>query len=95
MAAYIHAAIEITDASGYEEYRARVPAVIAQYGGRYLIRGAPPVYLEGSPATTRFVMLEFPDMARLRAFFDSPEYAPLVAIRQRCARSTIIAIDGV
>jgi uncharacterized protein (DUF1330 family) len=94
MPAYIHASIEIIDAVGYEEYRARAPAVIAQYGGRYLIRGAPPVFLEGPPAAPRIVVLEFPDMVRLRAFYDSPEYAPLLAIRQRCARSTIIAIDG-
>lgn len=95
MPAYIHASIEITDAAGYEEYRARVPAVIAQYGGRYLIRGAPPVCLEGAAVSPRMVLLEFPDMARLRAFYDSPEYAPLLAIRQRCAKSTLIAIDGV
>src|SRR5262245_46460511 len=41
MAAYIIADIEITDPAGYEEYRRRVPATVAQYGGRYVVRGGP------------------------------------------------------
>ncbi len=40
MSAYILASLQITDATvAFEEYRSRVPAVIAAYGGRYLVRG--------------------------------------------------------
>ncbi len=39
MSAYIFASVEITDPAAYEEYRRRVPAIIAAYGGRYLARG--------------------------------------------------------
>ena len=39
MSAYIFASLEITDPAAYEEYRRRVPAIIAAYGGRYLARG--------------------------------------------------------
>jgi uncharacterized protein (DUF1330 family) len=72
-----------------------VPAIIAAYGGRYLVRGGATAALEGAPPASRQVILEFPDMARLRAFYDSPEYRPLLAIRQRTARSTLFAIEGV
>jgi uncharacterized protein (DUF1330 family) len=34
MSAYILAKVEITDHAAYEEYRRRVPAVTAAYGGR-------------------------------------------------------------
>lgn len=95
MAAYIYASIEVTDPVTYEEYRRRVPAVIAAYGGRYLARGGAIVRLEGDAPAGRLVILEFPDMARLRAFYDSPEYRPLLAIRERASRSTLIAIEGV
>lgn len=95
MAAYIYASIEVTDPVAYEEYRRQVPAVIAAHGGRYLARGGQAVALEGEPPAQRLVILEFPDMARLRAFYDSPDYRPLLAIRLRAARSTLIAIDGV
>ena len=39
MAAYLIANVQITNAAEFEEYRRRVPAVIAAYGGRYLARG--------------------------------------------------------
>ena len=34
MPACIFASVEITDPAAYEEYRRRVPAIIAAYGGR-------------------------------------------------------------
>lgn len=95
MAAYIFASVEITDLTAYEEYRKQVPAVIAAYGGRYLVRGGAALRLEGDAAVNRLVILEFPDMARLKAFYDSAEYRPLLAIRQRAARSNLLAIEGV
>jgi uncharacterized protein (DUF1330 family) len=72
-----------------------VPAVIAAYGGRYLVRGGALERLEGDGTLQRVVVLEFPDMARLRAFDQSPEYRPLIAMRLRTARATLLAIEGV
>ena len=95
MAAYIHADIEVLDLEAYEEYRRQVPALIAAHGGRYLVRGGATTLLEGERALRRQVILEFPDMATLRAFYDSPEYAPLKALRQRVSRGSLIAIEGV
>jgi uncharacterized protein (DUF1330 family) len=95
MAAYIFASVEITDAAAYEEYRRRVPAIIAAYGGRYLVRGGAVEPLEGAASLHRVVILEFPDMARLKAFYHSAEYQPLAAIRQRTAGSRLVAIEGV
>ena len=95
MAAYLHATLEITDAALYEQYRAAVPALIARYGGRYLVRGGAVQVLEGGAAAARQVILEFPDMAALQAWYRSADYAPLIALRQRAARGTLVAIEGV
>ena len=74
MAAYLIADLEITDDRGFEEYRRRVPAVIAAHGGRYLVRGGATEVLEGTFTPHRTVIVEFPSMAALRAFYASPEY---------------------
>ena len=95
MAAYLFADIEVTDPTAYAEYRQGAPAVVAAYGGRYLARGGGAELLEGEVRPGRLVLLEFPNMARLRAFYQSPEYQALVFIRKRCARSTFFAIEGV
>jgi len=95
MAAYIHADVEVTDPVAYEEYRRQVPAVIAAHGGRYLVRGGATEVLEGDARPNRQVILEFADMASLKAFYGSPEYQRLIAIRQRASRGRLIAIEGV
>jgi uncharacterized protein (DUF1330 family) len=95
MAAYIFASVEITDPAAYEDYRKRVPAIIAAYGGRYLARGGAVERLEGDAPLNRLVILEFPDMVQLKAFYNSAEYQPLLAIRKRTARSNLLAIEGV
>jgi uncharacterized protein (DUF1330 family) len=96
LAAYLHAHLEVTDPVGYEDYRRQVPAMIAAHGGRYLVRGGAATRLEGDgPPLQRQVILEFPDMAALKAFYDAPDYAPLKAIRQGASRGSLIAIQGV
>ena len=94
MSAYLIADIEVTDAAGYEEYRAKVPATIAAYGGRYLVRGGALTALEGSWQPKRCAVLEFPDLAQLKAWYASPEYAPLIAIRQRTTKSNLVMVEG-
>jgi uncharacterized protein (DUF1330 family) len=95
VAAYLFANIEVTDADGYDEYRKGVPATIAAHGGRYLTRGGATEVLEGDWVPRRMVILEFPSMAALKAWYDCPEYRPLRAIRERTAVSSLVAIDGI
>lgn len=95
MAAYFVAQIKVHDPALFETYRAKVPAVIAQHGGRYIVRGGAHHVLEGAPELHRIVMIEFPDAAAARRFFDSPEYAPLSAMRQRASTGAIYIVEGV
>nr|ACN58758.1 protein of unknown function DUF1330 [uncultured bacterium BLR8] len=95
MAAYLIVEVELTDPAAYEEYRRQVPPMIAAYGGRYLVRGGSTKLLEGGPAPARVVVLEFPSMERLRAFYDSPEYVQVKHIRVNAARTRMFAVEGV
>lgn len=94
MAAYLYGNIQIHDMALYEQYRAQVPAIIANYGGRYLVRGGAVEVVEGNVDVQRQVILEFPDMTALKAFYFSKEYAPLIAIRQKAATGSIVLIEG-
>ena len=95
MSAYLLADLVVTDPAGFEDYRAQVPAVIAAYGGRYLVRGGTCEVLEGGARASRRVVLEFPTMDALKTFWDSPEYRPLRALRQRHSDAHIVAVEGV
>ncbi len=95
MPAYLFANVEVTDAAGYEQYRQRVSATIEAYGGRYVVRGGATEVLEGEWVPKRLVILEFADMAQLKAWYRSPEYQPLIDLRQRTAKSTLVAVEGI
>ena len=93
MPAYLIANIEITDPSTYDQYKKLVPPTIAKYGGRYLARGGATEVLEGEWTPKRLVIVEFPDMTRLKAWYHSPEYRPVLALRQRSAKSSLVATE--
>ena len=95
MPAYLIAHIEITDPTAYEEYRKRVPPVVTAHGGRFLARGGAVTVLEGNWQPKRLVVIEFPDMAALKAFYESPAYRPLIELRNRAAKGSLVAIEGV
>lgn len=94
MAAYIIAEIEITDPEIYDRYRAQTPDVIAQYGGRFLVRGGRAETLEGDRQPGRLVVLEFPDVAAARLFYDSPEYKAIIGLRQQASTGRLILVEG-
>jgi uncharacterized protein (DUF1330 family) len=95
MTAYLIVDVEVIDAPAYEEYRKQVPAIIAAHGGRYLVRGGASEVLEGTWHPHRSVVLEFPSMAAIKAFWTSAEYQPLRALRERAARSSLVAVEGI
>jgi uncharacterized protein (DUF1330 family) len=94
MPAYVIASIEVIDPVLYEDYRRQVAATIEAHGGRFLVRGGASQLLEGGPLPPRSVVLEFPSMAQLQAWYHSPAYQPLIALRQRASRGTLIAVEG-
>lgn len=94
MSAYVIVQVQVTDPAGYEEYKKLAPASIAQYGGKYIARGGKVETFEGDWSPTRIVILEFENLARARAWIDSPEYAPARQLRHQYATSRMIAVEG-
>ena len=61
---------------------------VAGHGGRYLAVAAEPEALEGDPGLTSAVLIEFPNLAAARAWYDSAAYQPRKALRHRSVRNT-------
>jgi uncharacterized protein (DUF1330 family) len=94
MPAYVVVQIAIADPERYEEYKALAPPSIAAYKGRYVVRGGRSEVLEGSWQPRRLVILEFPTADDARAWWSSPEYAPAKAVRQSCAETEMLLVEG-
>ena len=94
MAAYILVDITINDPQTYERYKLLAPASIAAYHGRYLVRGGRTEVLEGDWEPSRLVILEFPCVEDAKAWWESEEYAAAKALRQSCAATEMLLVEG-
>jgi uncharacterized protein (DUF1330 family) len=95
MPAYVIAEVTVTDPPAMEEYRKQVPATLAKYGGRFLVRGGAHQTVEGDWKPTRLVVIEFPSLADARRWYDSEEYRAPKALRMRAGRTSVVIVDGV
>ncbi|HEY5984332.1 MAG TPA: DUF1330 domain-containing protein [Anaerolineales bacterium] len=94
MSAYVISDIQVLDAAAYPEYVALSPATVAAYGGRFVARGGHTEKLEGDWLPTRLVILEFESVERAKQWLNSPEYAPVKALRHKAARTNMVVIEG-
>ena len=91
---YIISEITVTDPATYETYKPKAGALVAQYGGRYLVRGGAAYPSEGAPPTGRVIVLEFGSISAARAFEQSAEYREVAKIRQRSATTRAFIVEG-
>ena len=94
MPAYLIAEIEMTNPTGFAPYRAAVAATVAQYGGRFLVRGGATELIEGGPQPKTIVILEFPDAAAIKRWYDSPEYQKILPSRLDNSTGRLFIVEG-
>jgi uncharacterized protein (DUF1330 family) len=94
MSAYVISEVDVRDSAGFETYRTIAAKAIAQYGGRYLVRGGAASIAEGGPPPKNIIVVEFPSMEQLREWYASPEYAQALKVRQTALDRRLIFVEG-
>jgi uncharacterized protein (DUF1330 family) len=94
MPAYIIAEVEVTNATGYEAYRPLAGASVAQYGGKFVVRGGKAELIEGTKEPARIVVIEFPDTAAAKRWYNSPEYQEALKIRLANSTGRVLLVEG-
>jgi uncharacterized protein (DUF1330 family) len=94
MTAYVIVDMTVTDAVKIQDYRKLAEKSVADYGGRFIVRGGPMEVLDGDWNPKRVVVLEFPGMAEARRWRASPEYVSACEIRNRAATTRMILVEG-
>jgi uncharacterized protein (DUF1330 family) len=76
MPAYIVSVVEVTNPGpNFKKYTAESARLAQSHGGKYLIRGKSANVVSGSLLEKKaLIILEFPAMENLRAFYDSEAY---------------------
>ena len=85
---------EVFDPETYGEYLRQVPAQVARYGGKYLVRGGEITRVAGGWEPKKLVVIEFESMERFRAWYDSPEYRAIANLREKSARMDAVVVQG-
>lgn len=92
--AYMLVQVDVTNAPQYGEYTKLSPGIIEQFGGRFLARGGRTVTLEGAPARSRVVVVEFPSFERAQQFYNSQEYQAAKHVRDGAATAQFVLVEG-
>jgi uncharacterized protein (DUF1330 family) len=94
MAAYVIASLQARDTKWREAYSAPTGALIRKHGGKVLTPFASKVEpLEGNAKLpTNVVIIEFPSNEAAKAWYNDPEYVPLIELRQSGADSNLIVV---
>ena len=95
MPAYMVVQISVHDRERYEDYKPMVQPALDAYGGRFIVRTGEAQTLEGSWSPERFVILEFDDANRAKAWWDSEEYREAKLLRQATSDTEMILVEGV
>ena len=94
MPAYILALVEILQPERYTEYAPMAAKAVEAFGGRYIVRGGRQEVLEGEWNPKRIALIEFENMEKAKAWWNSEQYREAKALRQSIARSTLLAVEG-
>ena len=92
---YMIVNLEVHDPDMFAEYAAKVPPIIEQYGGRYLVRGGTQEVIEGDTPRPRSVVLEFPSVEQAKTWYNSPEYQAILPKRLNASNANALLVEGV
>lgn len=93
---YLIAEAKVGDAAAYETYKALAQAAIAEYGGRYLVRGGAAEILEGKWVNVpRLVIVEFESVDQAKRFYHSAAYQAARQARLNAAEMNMLVVAGV
>jgi len=76
------------------EYLKRIDATLAPFGGHYVVHGVRPTVLEGDWQGD-LIVIGFPDRARAEAWYKSPAYREIIALRRNNSAGEVVLGDGV
>jgi uncharacterized protein (DUF1330 family) len=94
MAAYVINEIVVTEPQRFQTYADQVPAILAKYGGAYVVRGGAPERVDGPEPPERLVVLRFESREAARAWRQSPEYRAILPIREATSTSRVYIVDA-
>lgn len=71
-----------------------MPATVAAFGGKYLVRGGEGQLLEGFEPLGRLVVIEFDRQKQALTWYNSPEYQAILPLKLRSTNTRAACLAG-
>ena len=94
MVAYAIVDLEVFDIEKYLYYQQAIKPLVASAGGCYLARGGEFTVFAGDYQPHRLILVEFPSLLAMDAFFSSEAYLALEPQRLACSSARILGVEG-
>jgi len=94
--AYNVVEITIKDQDGYnKEYLPLVAKAITDAGGKFIVRGGKTISYEGTAPAPRIVVVQFENLDRLQALYNSAPYKDAIAVGDKYSTQRIFGVEGI
>lgn len=95
MSAYVVVQADMKPGPELDAYRQKAGAAIVKYGGRFLVRGKDKLFAEGDLARPgKVIIMEFDSGEAARRWYDSPEYAEALKLKDAAMARELFIVDG-
>jgi uncharacterized protein (DUF1330 family) len=94
MGACVIGHITVKDPEKWMEYRGKVPATLAPWGGEVLFRGSLAAVLSGELSHTDVVVVRFADAKAALGWYGSPAYQALIPLREQAADVVLVSYES-
>ena len=97
MAAYVIVRVlERRNRAWQAEYAPKTTVLVQNHGGKFIVRRGAKESLEGDgKLPLNILVLEFPSMEKAKAWYNDPDYAPLIKLRQSGSNAELVLVEGV
>jgi uncharacterized protein (DUF1330 family) len=93
--AYNVAEITIKDQDGYnKEYLPAITKALTDAGGKFIVRGGKTISYEGAAPAPRVVVVQFENLDKLQALYNSASYEDAIAVGDKYATQRIFGVEG-
>lgn len=93
MAAYVIARIDVSDLDAYKEYASQTVAIAESFGGKFLVKAGAFEQVEGA-GPDRHVVIEMPDVATAKTFYNSDVYQAILPIALKNSERDLVIVEG-
>lgn len=94
MTAFVIGNMQIFNRDWMDEYFSRIPTVVTDNKGKFLVRGGNPEHLEGDDTLPDAAfIIEFPDREHARSFWNSDAFQELAILRRSGSALNAVLVD--